>query len=537
MNIFYENLINDNLDENLFKKHRELINFDVIEFLHKNNKNNYLKFGLKYLSKEYDCVNRYFIHQENFLDYFNYLNKYNKFFDLSTWNWIKLDIIPLQNLKFIQENCHRFKYKLNNNDKYYLNLLLNLDTTNIELNNDFSIQEIINFHLKNKNYEAILNLISRYDKFNFIKLFKIFKNDLENLKWISQQLNINDLNEDNIFDLFDITVTMVDEELLKWFIQHFIYFIPFNYVFTFICKKNNVTMLRLIHEFNSNIIEQNVENINYNSLHCLNLEIFLYLYENFNLNHDPLMVWQMFMNANNKMEFINMFHQKFKDFDWKLIENNFHNDYLMLNDKNLIDFCKEKNILIYQNYINELLGYSILNKNKEMILYYLKEYKNNIDFEKLESQYNFIIYEVDILKFIEQEINLPISIYDFLMQINSKYGEIEMMNYIQKKIEKRYEIYIVRYYYDVHKHKYIRIYDVNVNMILNHFNHDCKQECTICLENKDKMIKTNCNHIYCDECYDHWFKIKNNHFKCAYCRQKFHSIDIFQTKSNNELII
>jgi hypothetical protein len=53
------------------------------------------------------------------------------------------------------------------------------------------------------------------------------------------------------------------------------------------------------------------------------------------------------------------------------------------------------------------------------------------------------------------------------------------------------------------------------------------KECCICLEEKDSIIKTNCNHIFCEKCLLEWFSKGNN--TCPLCRNQ---IDSF---SNNSL--
>ena len=49
-----------------------------------------------------------------------------------------------------------------------------------------------------------------------------------------------------------------------------------------------------------------------------------------------------------------------------------------------------------------------------------------------------------------------------------------------------------------------------------------KDSCLICLNDElDEYIQTNCNHIYCYDCYIHWYYIEKNNKKCCYCSLRF----------------
>lgn len=52
---------------------------------------------------------------------------------------------------------------------------------------------------------------------------------------------------------------------------------------------------------------------------------------------------------------------------------------------------------------------------------------------------------------------------------------------------------------------------------------DNNRNCVICGDYKERMIKTECRHVYCLECLLHWFITVNlkKDFKCAYCRTVF----------------
>ena len=55
------------------------------------------------------------------------------------------------------------------------------------------------------------------------------------------------------------------------------------------------------------------------------------------------------------------------------------------------------------------------------------------------------------------------------------------------------------------------------------------QDCCICLENKDSIIKTNCNHLFCEKCILEWFGKGNN--TCPLCRKE---IDFFSDEKNSK---
>lgn len=67
---------------------------------------------------------------------------------------------------------------------------------------------------------------------------------------------------------------------------------------------------------------------------------------------------------------------------------------------------------------------------------------------------------------------------------------------------------------------------MNENIIINDSENNIK-ECCICFEEKDSIIKTNCEHVYCEKCLLEWFSKGNN--TCPLCRNQ---IDSF---SNNSL--
>ena len=56
-----------------------------------------------------------------------------------------------------------------------------------------------------------------------------------------------------------------------------------------------------------------------------------------------------------------------------------------------------------------------------------------------------------------------------------------------------------------------------------------ENECCICLENKDQLIKTNCDHFFCEKCILEWFGKGNN--TCPLCRKE---INFFLDENNNK---
>ena len=54
------------------------------------------------------------------------------------------------------------------------------------------------------------------------------------------------------------------------------------------------------------------------------------------------------------------------------------------------------------------------------------------------------------------------------------------------------------------------------------------KDCCICLENKDSLIKTNCDHLFCEKCILEWFGKGNN--TCPLCRKE---IDFFSDENDN----
>lgn len=70
----------------------------------------------------------------------------------------------------------------------------------------------------------------------------------------------------------------------------------------------------------------------------------------------------------------------------------------------------------------------------------------------------------------------------------------------------------------------------NLNDIENLYENETisNEDCCICLENKDSLIKTNCNHLFCEKCILEWFGKGNN--TCPLCRKE---IDFFSDANNN----
>jgi len=162
----------------------------------------------------------------------------------------------------------------------------------------------------------------------------------------------------------------------------------------------------------------------------------------------------------------------------------------------------------------------------ELIEFYINKYKSLIDLEILMREHILYIDNLSLLQLIESNFSMSINIYDFIMNYNSilKYDEESLIQYIQSKYPHRYKYTLHHICYDKNKQQFYKIYQFQIEFIQNKIYQPLLEDCIICFDTKPTMLKTNCSHIYCQDCFESYYH-QHNKSECAYCRQTIFHYD------------
>jgi hypothetical protein len=526
MNQFYENLIQFNINENMIKENQNLLNLDVVEYLYKNNYMDYLKLVLQNLNNDFDIINKFFIYQELFDEFKDLLINYTKFYETLRLPWIHFEKLSLKTLEFLIENNDLFTYKLNKNDIYYLVIKLNKNTDNYELDEHYTLQFVIDLYYKKNELDKLELIINNYTNYSLVRLMiDNINENIEKLIWLMNKIQEKQvIQEIDLIDIFNALMKSNDIKFIKWFIKNYIDFLPFFKIFYNICDYNRIDILKIIIDLNLNLFLNYINNndINYWDY---TIELFEFM-NNFKvINIEPLIIWNMFLKSSNRIKYLEYIDKNY-EIDWENLKNVISNDLLFLDSLEIIDFLNKKNSQLLYQHISSLFNVAIIRKNINLIKYYLENFKNSINLEHLIYKKDLIIKDYEIFQLIEQNLNLSIIYYDYIITINAKIGEEKIITYIKNKYPNRYNLKLLKYVYKINNYNYSKLYDIEINIVKNIYNdYKLNEECIICLESKNTMIKTNCKHYYCEECFNLWYYNNINNYKCAYCRQYIIEID------------
>ena len=136
-------------------------------------------------------------------------------------------------------------------------------------------------------------------------------------------------------------------------------------------------------------------------------------------------------------------------------------------------------------------------------------YYNQIELAKwlLEIKPDINIYAANNSVFTFACFNQRIELAEWLCTLNNLYYvKIENNRIVNWKIKKEIDDMIETN----NKEKIIEKLKLNIVKITD--------TCIICLNDAcEEYIQTNCNHIYCYDCYIHWYYIEKNDKRCCYC--------------------
>lgn len=112
----------------------------------------------------------------------------------------------------------------------------------------------------------------------------------------------------------------------------------------------------------------------------------------------------------------------------------------------------------------------------------------------------------------EEENTNRIYVIPILLRVNSDI-ELEERDYINFMINSIFADYIS---------EYINTYYVDHKLSDEEFNSlpriDRQYECNICMEQKEKGVLLDCNHIFCEDCLKEWLTKKK--ITCPTCRKE-----------------
>ena len=484
-------------DNILIKNIENIINnkkyYDLILYLSNENKfqNNIVLFYIKIYVQdinnelkeinniEFDILNLYLNYYENF-DEIDLKNKILEKFMNTNLNKTIIYFVIFRISKLYNKPLN---YYIENLVNYYFNLILNKIKLNLELKSH------------NRELKMILIRENIYNLFNINSINDIIKSyDLINKKFISDNVEniLLNYNKLDILMFYQYNFNDID-----------------NFSFDDIINSINILYSKNIYnkiiKLLNNKYEENkeIENIEINLIN--KFFIYYYMIENnfFIKNFLSLSISEYILDIILKKK--NYFSEKEKIL--LLYKNEYIKDILN-NDNYILMSIKLDNSLIgiYSKYIKKLLLIFERNKNLEEIeidsfkenskdyiyfYYSIFKIKNNISVENMID--NLYLFKL-------KNEGLIINNIDFSIQI--LITSLATLNYEFKYESKFYENKIKK-----------NISETNININESY--------CPICLEDEKDIIRTNCNHIICNKCFDNQLLHKKPYIpiKCCLCRQ------------------
>jgi hypothetical protein len=526
MDEFYSMLVKNKCDKSLFAKYSKLVTFDMIKYFYINKKE-YIEKALPYLNeKDYFFVNRFFIYQDDFLDYYRLLISYTQFYKIM-WNYISITSIPIPNLQFIFKNYHLFETKMSNDSYIVLLYRLNPNINEIEITENINLYTLIHLLLNNKDFKSIDSLCQTYNSNdNWIRILKNYlSSDEDVIQYILKKIDINETSESQLIYMYQCIIDNENIKIFNWFLHHFMKKIKLNDLVNELLEFDYLEMLISLHQYDKEYFETNIVIENLSFCH---LNTFLYFQTHFNIPFKTEYFWTFFTHYEyaNQYEYMILIQEK-TNFEFKFSSLELDN-ILYIEDVNVLNHIEKYNPHIFKNYVLSLFKNAV-NYNHLSIIQWLFEHYYNT----LQSQHWILVIkkmsymELPVLQYLESQKNIPVDIYDKLLQYVCKTGNQIMIDYIIQKYPYRYSLQTKGCLFS---EKIYKIYDLIIKPIdkveeIKSSNLD--KECIICYENSNKMYVSDCRHSYCIDCFDKYYKnklIKN----CAYCRQKIKTLDLYK---------
>lgn len=541
MDSFYHKLQNDQLTEDIIQSSSEWITFETIKYAYnkekskKENSQSIIFLLLNNVKQHFSKICRFFIYQDNFLEYKDVLVNKLDFFKSLHWDYVLFYKISIDAVKFILDNIDQFAspifpsehvvfhYKIH---KKWLQIYDNIDYFNLIniclLNNDIDTCN----QIKQKCPSPIL------DSPSLVQLFQIYYYDTSSavFKWLFEEIKSTETNL-QIHDILYYILKSRDISLYEWFLNHYHSLIIDDLLFVYeeiICMNVDINYnLNILEKFItmffepfSQLVKENLSDLKFNTM-----QIYDYMNKLFNIPFTEEIFWNLFLYipSENQYEWtkdtLNMYpHLKLTKFNCL--------GCCMITNTNILDFLE----ITYPNCLSECISVlfenSIFQRSMNIIQWYLKHYDVSIPLK----EEHFSVTDLPFIQFVESlNIKIPISVYDKMIQRCAKLGQYDCMIYFKQKFPYRYNIQSAHYIYKPSTSSFKLSYSISIQYIKQIVEVKELQDCIICLDTYSNSYRTQCQHIYCKSCYDQYFQIHLKN-KCAYCRQTIEEIDELKIK-------
>jgi hypothetical protein len=254
-----------------------------------------------------------------------------------------------------------------------------------------------------------------------------------------------------------------------------------------VCAAGNYNVAKWL--YNLDFIREQIEDdLLYTSVYGKNLELTQWLYSlgYFDLGNENYKAFSI-ASKNGYLDIAKWIYET----DNEINDNIIFKSYGSFVNKTYYKIIAENDEFVIADYVNSFISFTNwLNTIKPLIIKNVLSKNNDIIIRNLVSEYNHIP-DIDLLRLINyittlnENYKLEFNDHKMKIKINSKYTKIQ--NYINTNI--------------------------NEGIIIN--DRIKIDECGICYQNKKYYINFECNHEYCNDCFDSLYKL--NQFKCMYC--------------------
>jgi hypothetical protein len=518
MEILINNLEEEIINKDQIYEYKNQITIDLIKHLYYKNCTESVNTLLKIIKN--NEIIYFFMKNPNLELYIDSLFKYHK---LTFFKWIDFSIknIHENNYSCILNNYNKFYYKLNKIDYAYINLKLDKNFNILKyINSSIKTDLIIDLCIKKNNINLFQSIIKKNKNF---KVNQLLINNI-NLPILQINILINYIIKNNIIfncyeliDLFSCIIINDKFQLFKIFHDFYIDKIEYKIFYYKQIVKDliNFNKFKFIlyllskESMHFGILKKYLNNYT-NKIYSIECFEFLKLIIPLKMNEN--IFWNILSHCDNKLEFLNKNYDIIKDISSITNQISFFNEN---KDCNILNYFEQK---IPKIFINDIYIILSNNYNLNIIHWFFINYKNELLLTE-NLLYNILNNDnLDLFKIYEQHFNFTIDYYDYIMHYVCKYGLKNIIKYIENLYSDRYILKLNDYLFNEDELKFELFYKLTINLIKNTIHINELNDCIICYENKKKMLKTNCNHIFCDSCINQWINnIESNN--CPYCRQ------------------
>jgi len=528
---FMESVIQEELTEDLVQINADEIRFHMIQYMYGKKNKEQLDLLIRHVRQDLSFVCRFFLYQEDFKDYETSLT--NVFKSLN-WNTVIVEKISASAIPFVLQ--YREQYLFPNMTpieyiylyyKHHRKLLLE-EIANVEC-----VQKLVQYCLSIEDWDSLEQIIHINPAYTASPLLHFFmvSRQTKMIDWILQYSTI-DQEEIEYQDIYYYLLKCNHPPSLTWFYDRFKDSIPSDMAFFYqeLCFTNNITLLQTFIERFQEPFDQYI-NEQRDDIVMDTYSLYEFLKERYSIPFSESILWKILLNTDSKHlhSFLTMIFETYPDLEITQFER-LRNISVINTD--VFELFEQRFPQCLHTIIDEIVQQSILLNNTDIFQWCYHHYTFELDFNSIE------IFSLDLLCLMETlyKDKIPFSFYDYHIRRSIKLGKSLMTQHIQKKFPRRYQLLFSKYQYVPRLNEYVKLYDVQIQLIRHVKTVSEKEECVICYESFPQMYQSECQHHYCISCFSRWFNHKYKH-ECVYCRRSFESVDLLQTPLSTDIML